>query len=109
MDDFDNAKTHLAKWISVGDILVLLFSVIGLAVSYGKLSADLAAVTREVRELQGRDITPGARSEISALRVQDASQTQQIADVRLELREQRREMIERLARIEDAVNSQVHK
>ena len=109
MDDFDNAKTHLAKWISVGDILVLLFSVIGLAVSYGKLSADLAAVTREVRDLQSRDITPGARAEVSVLRAQDSALVQQITDIRLELREQRREMIDRLARIEDAVNSQVHK
>lgn len=101
----EEPTTHiLQRWISMGDILVLLFSALGLAVSYGKLSSDLASVTREVRDLQNRDITPGARSALSAITARDEAQDDQIADVRLELREQRREMIERLARIETALS-----
>ena len=93
----------LRRWISVGDILVLFFSALGLAVSYGKLSSDLESVTREVRDLQTRDITPGARSALSAIAARDEAQDEQISDIRLELRDQRREMIERLARIESAL------
>jgi hypothetical protein len=38
--DSEETPNVIQRWISVGDILVLVISVLGLAVSYGKLSSE---------------------------------------------------------------------
>lgn len=97
--------THFAKWISLGDLLVLCASLVGIAMSYGKLSADLQSVTREVHELQNRDITPGAREIAAQLDARVNANEEAISVLRSELREQRSDMVSRLDRIETALNN----
>lgn len=97
------------KWISLGDVVVLCASILGLAVSYGKLSADLAAVAREVQEIQARDITPGARAALGAMTARDEAQDEQIADIRIEMRETRREIMQSLDRLEQKLDGHAGK
>jgi predicted nucleic acid-binding Zn-ribbon protein len=84
----------------MGDVLTLVISLSIMAFGYGRLSRDVEALSTAMGELQRRDITPGARSQIAAIAVQDAAMQQQINDLRAELREQRREVIASLDRLE---------
>lgn len=99
----EESPTHFARWISLGDIITLAASLAIFAYGYGSLSRDVDALRVDVQQLVSRDITPGARSALSAMTARDQAQDEQIGDIRTELRDQRREMIERLARIEQAL------
>lgn len=94
----------LRRWVSMGDVLVMLTSLSVFAFGYGQLSRDVASLTRAMQELQGRDITPGARASIeritASVTAQEAAQNAQISELRIEMREQRREIMESLARLE---------
>lgn len=104
MDDNADDKHFLVKHVSLGDVLVLVSSLIVFAFGYGRLSRDVESLTRAMMELQGRDITPGARSEIAAIRATDAAIQQQVTDLRTELREQRKDIVVRLERIEEQLD-----
>ena len=90
----------LRRWFSIGDVLSAIVMVTALAASYGNLSARLEVVQRDMTEMKTRDITPGARAELSRMTAHDAAQDQQIAELRVEMRDQRREILESLARLE---------
>jgi len=98
----------LRRWVSLGDVISLALSIAAIGVTYGNLSADLRhtnetvdAAISAIRELQERDITPGARSSIAALVAKDSAQDQAITELRIEIRDQRREILEALTRVED--------
>lgn len=90
----------LRRWVSMGDVLVMLTSLSVFAFGYGQLSRDVASLTRAMQELQARDITPGARASIERLIAKDIAQDEALAEIRIEAREQRREIMEALARLE---------
>lgn len=107
--DHPGRHTVVQHWVSVGDVIVLIASVVttvaGLAFTYGGLARDVRALSAQVTALQDRDITPGARSEISRLVAKDAAQDDQIAFLRDELIRQRTELVSRLDRIETALDN----
>lgn len=97
----------LKRWFSVGDILTVATVLVGVGISHGSLSARQDAIREDQRvtraaieELQRRDITPGAREQAAILRQTDQALQQQITDLRIEMREQRSEILEALARVE---------
>lgn len=90
----------LRRWISVGDVLTLVVSLTVMAFGYGRLSRDVESLTRAMEELQMRDMTPGARAQLSAIQATDAAMQQQINDLRVEMREERREVVEAITRME---------
>ncbi len=90
----------LRRWFSVGDLAGMIGTLIGLGVVWGNLSAELRVLQRDVTELQARDITPGARTQLAAIQATDTAMQQQINDIRQEMREQRREIIDSLTRVE---------
>ena len=97
----------LRRWVSLGDVISLALSIAAIGVTYGQLSADLRhtnetvdAAMSAVRELQSRDITPGARTQLAAIMATDHALQQQVTDIREEMREERREIMEAIARVE---------
>ena len=99
METDEDLKT-IRRWFSIGDILTAIAMLAALAASYGSLSARLDGMARDIQEMQERDITPGARTEIAGLQAKDIAQDAQIQELRESLREQRREILESLARVE---------
>ena len=101
----------LRRWVSLGDVISLALSIAAIGVTYGQLSADLRhtnetvdAAMQAVRELQNRDITPGARTQLAAIMATDQSLQQQVTDIREEMREERREIMEAIARVESKLD-----
>jgi len=88
----------------MGDVLTLLISLTVMAFGYGRLSRDVEALTRAMEELQGRDITPGARAQLSAIQATDAALQQQVNDIRVEMRDQRHQIMDALARVEEKLD-----
>lgn len=107
-DEEEQSDAHfLRRWISVGDVIGLCLSLVALGVTYGKLSTDvqhtnetIESIALAVAELQSRDITPGARAQLSAVQATDAALQQQVNLLREELRSQRAEIIGSLERVE---------
>ena len=96
----------LRKWVSLGDVISLALSIAAIGVTYGQLSADLRHTNETVeqamaavRQLEQRDITPGARSQLAAIVATDAALQQQVTDIRNEMREQRREVVDAIGRV----------
>lgn len=103
--DEDHPHRILQRWVSLGDILVLVSALIVFAFGYGRLSRDVEALTRAVMELQSRDITPGAASAIASINATINAQENQIERTRMDSMEFRREVRESLARIEAKLDS----
>lgn len=100
-DQEETTDGHLLRrWVSFGDVLVLLTTLAVFSFGYGRLSRDVEALSNSMAELQARDITPGARSQLAAIVATDTAMQQQITDIRGELRDQRREVVEAIARVE---------
>ena len=76
------------RWVSVGDVLVMVTTLVVIGISFGTLSARLDAVADEVTIIRGRDITPGAERRISILEVQVAQQRMDSMEWRKEIRDQ---------------------
>lgn len=99
MQEQDEIQT-IKRWFSIGDILTGVAMLAALAASYGSLSARLDSLQMDINDLQSRDITPGARSEIATLQAKDVAQDAAIQELRLQLREQRSEILQSLQRLE---------
>ncbi len=91
---------QIRRWFSIGDFLSAGAMIIAIAVSYGSMSSRLDSLATDLAEMQSRDMTPGARTEIAALRVKDLSQDASIQELRVQLRDQRSEILESLRRVE---------
>ena len=102
----------LRKWVSLGDVISLALSIAAIGVTYGQLSSDLRHTNETVeqamaavRELEQRDITPGARSQLAAIVATDQALQQQVTDIRNEMRDQRREVVEAIGRVEEKLDA----
>ena len=100
MDTDDTDGHFLRRWVSLGDVISLALSLTALGVTYGQLSTDVRhtneaveSLTSSVRELQERDITPGARTQLAAIAATDAALQAQVNDLRDELRLSRSELL----------------
>jgi len=97
----ENDDTHiLRRWFSIGDLLSAVVTLIALGIVWGSLSSEVRMLQRDVNELKGRDITPGARTEIATMRAKDDAQDRELGAIREEMRESRREITEALLRLE---------
>lgn len=91
----------IQKWVSVGDVLVLVSSLIALAITYGKLSADVDMLKTSVAALAARDITPGAAQGLASCSAHIEAQEAAMKTMREDAAEFRKEMRDSLKRIED--------
>lgn len=102
--DHDDSPHVLQRWFSVGDILSLVGMFIALGSVYGSLSQRLERVQQDVSELATRDITPGARAELARVAAKDVAQDAAIIEMRLDMRQQRQEILESLGRLENKLD-----
>ena len=107
MEQEDQNGHFLRRWVSLGDVISLALSIAAIGVTYGQLSSDLRHTNETVEqamaavtELQQRDITPGARTQLAAIVATDQALQQQVTDIRNEMRDQRREVVEAIGRVE---------
>lgn len=97
----DTDDTHiLRRWFSIGDLLSAVVTLVALGMVWGSLSSEVRMLQRDVNELKGRDITPGARTEIATIKARDDAQDRELFALREELRASRREITESLLRLE---------
>ena len=101
----------LRRWVSLGDVISLALSLTALGVTYGQLSTDVRhtneaveSLTMTVREIQDRDITPGARAQLAAIQSTDAALQQQVNDLREELRMSRAELLSEVRLISEKLD-----
>ena len=88
----------LRKWISVGDIIVLATALIAIGVNNGSISTKVNALGTQVAELRAIQSgpTPGAAQALAAIQEKDRAQDQAILELRAEIRDSRREIIDML-------------
>ena len=98
MDEME--QRTLQRWFSIGDLLSIIVMLVGLGTVYGSLSQRLERVQQDVAEMASRDITPGARAELARVMAKDAAQDAMILEVRVDMRQQRQEILESLQRLE---------
>ena len=96
----------LRRWISFGDLFVLVSAILAIGVMWGSLSKDLDAVRDDVALLmqQQRSMTPQAATEIASIRQKDMAQDEQLRELKEELRSSRREILDGLARLESQLD-----
>ena len=101
----------LRRWVSLGDVISLALSLTALGVTYGQLSTDVRhtnetveALAVAVSALQERDITPGARAQLAAIQSTDQALQAQVNDLREELRESRRELLDEVRLISEKLD-----
>lgn len=96
----------IQRWFSVGDLITLIAMLIGLGTVYGSLSQRMENVQSDVAELTQRDITPGARAELARVAAKVIAQDANIIEIRVDMRQQRQEILESLARLEAKLDVQ---
>ena len=99
--DHDDDLNAIKRWFSIGDLLSAGALLVAIAVSYGSMSSRLDNLSADINEIQRRDITPGAATQIAAMQARDAAQDAAIQELRLQLREQRSEILSTLQRVEE--------
>jgi len=90
----------IQRWFSFGDVISLVAMLVALGVTYGSLSKDLETLRADVATLKAQRITPGAETALAGIQQRDMSQDQQLASLRDEMREQRREILDGINRID---------
>jgi acyl-CoA reductase-like NAD-dependent aldehyde dehydrogenase len=106
----DSEEKHvLQKWVSVGDIVTLLVSLAVFAYGYGRLSADVSTLARDINTLQGREITPGAAQKIAAIEAQVQAVERAHAEAARMASEDRRDILNRLDRMEAKLDAHMEK
>ena len=95
-----NDGNVLRKWISVGDILVLVSALLATGLMTGELKNEVRQLRDDVSEIKAiqQGPTPGAAQLLAGIQAKDAAQDSEIAQLRQELKESRREIL-------DAVNT----
>lgn len=100
-------EPHLMqKWFSIGDLISAAVMLVGLGAVWGNLSKDVQGLQREVSDLKTmtRGMTPGAAEALATIRAKDASQDQQLMELRQELRESRAEILSEVRMIRTELN-----
>lgn len=107
--DHDDDLSSIKRWFSIGDLLSAGALLVAIAVSYGSMSSRLDNLSADINEIQRRDITPGAATQIAAMQAKDLAQDAAIQELRLQLREQRTEILEGLNNIDRKLDSHMDK
>ena len=85
----DETDGHiLRRWISVGDVMVMVTSLVIVGISYGTLATRVDEIQDDLSYIRSQDITPGAERRISVLEASVVQQRQDAAETRRELRQQ---------------------
>ena len=100
MNGESDEQHFLQRWFSVGDVVSLAAMLVALGITYGSLSRDVDALKAEVTGLRNQRITPGAETALATIRARDEAQDDQIRALRDEMREQRREILDGINRID---------
>lgn len=90
----------LQKWFSMGDIISLVAMLVALGVTFGSLSKDIETVKGDVASLKAQRITPGAETALATIRARDESQDEQLRALRDEMRDQRREILDGINKLD---------
>lgn len=108
----DGEDTHiLRKWISVGDIIVLATALIAVGINNGQTKAELRALTNQVSDLRAIQTgpTPGAAQALAAIQEKDRAQDQAILELRIEVRDSRREILEAVKDVKASLDKHMDK
>ena len=90
----------IQRWFSFGDVISLVAMLVALGVTYGSLSKDLETLRADVATLKAQRITPGAETALAGIQQRDQSQDAQLQSLREEMRDQRREILEGINRLD---------
>jgi hypothetical protein len=92
----DEPVHFIRRFVSMGDIIGLFLSLLVFVYGYGSLSKDVETIRANLTELNSRNITPGAQMEIAQLKAMEISQNAQINELRTDLRDSRRELLDEM-------------
>lgn len=99
----------LRRWVSVGDVIVMVTSLLVLGVMWGSISRDVDRLSDEVQLLREsqREITPGAENRIIALESRAAARDRELMTMREDSAQFRAEVRQSLQRIEDKLDNRL--
>lgn len=100
----EEERHWLQRWFSMGDAISMIVTLVALGVAFGSLSKDVEVLREDLVAIKRQAITPGAQAELAAVHQRNASQDQQLAELREEMRDQRREILAALDRLEDKLD-----
>jgi len=95
----------IRRWVSFGDIITLIASLLVFSFGYGSLSKDVEQVKVQLAAIQNRDITPGAAVKISSLEVKVSSIEREAQQQRDDAADYRAQIREQLNRIEAKIDA----
>ena len=101
----------LKRWFSIGDAISAAVTLVGLGIVWGSLSKDVQQLRIEMNDVKtvARGMTPGAAEALAAIRVKDAGHDQEISELRTELRESRRELLNDMRGMRDDLSKHMER
>lgn len=91
---------HWRNWISAGDLLTATGLLVAMSIGWGSISKDVETLRDDIADLKAQRISAGAAEAIAGINQRDQAQDRELAELKAELREQRREIMEALNRVE---------
>lgn len=108
MDNTESDGHILRRWVSVGDVIVLVTSLLAIGITYGRLATIVTQLQEEVREMHDSG-TPEARMQIARLEAIVSSNSSQIQQLRQESREGRQEVLTALRSVDEKLERHMTK
>ena len=101
----------LKRWFSIGDAISAVITLVGLGIVWGSLSKDVQQLRIEMNDVKtvARGMTPGAAEALAAIRVKDTQHDQDISELRTELRDSRRELLNEMRGMRDDLNKHMER